>query len=163
MTCEVLVDQAANVHHVRPWSTRAKQSHTSVVFCTCLAPVAGHDNWTRHCSSAQGPPAPLVLAARANDCVDGFVGNTPPPLCAVTPYGTEGRQDKRGRGEQGVLCATLTDDTSSRDAAKCLCRACASGVRVKARAPLLRWRLPAWRRHRWDSSWSTTTRRQRAC
>ena len=68
-----------------------------------------------------------------------------PPLCAVgggsdaqRPMGTEGRQDKRRRGERGILCATATDDTSRGDAAMCLGRSCVAGVRVEAGAPLLR-------------------------
>ena len=125
--CEALVGMAVNVHHVRRWSTRVKWSHTTVVNQAFGSShlLAGHDNWTRRCSSAQGPPDSTTLRCGGSD--------------AQHPTVIEGRQDKRGRGERGVLCAA-TDDTSRDDAAK------------EAGAPLLRI-------DSWSLSWCTATRR----
>ena len=79
--CEALVGTALNVHHVRRWSTRVKRSHTTVVNEACGSShlLAGHDNWTVRCSSAQGPPDSTTLRGGGSD--------------AQRPTVTEGRQE----------------------------------------------------------------------
>ena len=88
--------------HSHP-TTTTRHLHSSVAFsrvaCCFDVKRAAHGctRW-RRCSAAQGPPAPLVLATRADDRVDGTGGGAASQLwCGAKwserrPTGTEDRQ-----------------------------------------------------------------------
>ena len=99
--------------HVRTTTTTTRHLHSSVAFSrvACCVDVKraahGCTRW-RRCSAAQGPPAPLVLATRADDRADGTGGGSASVVWSQVDR-TKPYEDRRPPEQLGRRLGVLED------------------------------------------------------